>query len=92
MEYSESVFVEQPAGPLLQIHALKEEENETARFSLFKSYPWFQIDESTGMLSLNRSLDRKDFALLSEYIVRDRPRKLCFWCWQKLITWSKTFF
>ncbi|KAK6481890.1 proto-oncogene tyrosine-protein kinase receptor Ret isoform X1 [Huso huso] len=65
MEYSESVFVEQPAGPLLQIHALKEEENETARFSLFKSYPWFQIDESTGMLSLNRSLDRKDFALLT---------------------------
>ncbi|MGH0127440.1 UNVERIFIED_CONTAM: hypothetical protein FKN15_054631 [Acipenser sinensis] len=65
MEYSESVFVEQPAGPLLQIHALKEEENETARFSLFRSYPWFQIDESTGMLSLNRSLDRKDFALLT---------------------------
>uniref|UniRef100_A0A803TQH0 receptor protein-tyrosine kinase n=1 Tax=Anolis carolinensis TaxID=28377 RepID=A0A803TQH0_ANOCA len=65
----------QPGGsPLLQIHALKDSEKEKIYFWLcpqlhipgvgIKDNLWFQIKEKTGLLFLNKSLDREDFETL----------------------------
>uniref|UniRef100_A0A8D0HEW8 Proto-oncogene tyrosine-protein kinase receptor Ret n=1 Tax=Sphenodon punctatus TaxID=8508 RepID=A0A8D0HEW8_SPHPU len=74
-DYSESVYIDQPVGtPLLRIHALKDSDGEVAHFWLcphllvprVRSYEnyWFQIQEKTGLLYLNKSLDREDFDVL----------------------------
>ncbi|XP_069045218.1 proto-oncogene tyrosine-protein kinase receptor Ret isoform X1 [Lepisosteus oculatus] len=67
-KYSENVFVGQPAGtPILQLHVMLDNESETAHFCLrqLTEYPkikLFHLDERTGLLSLNRTLDWSDFA------------------------------
>ncbi|XP_042317097.1 proto-oncogene tyrosine-protein kinase receptor Ret isoform X1 [Sceloporus undulatus] len=74
-EYHENVYLDQPAGtPLLQIHALKDSEEEEIYFWLCpqlhipragnKDNLWFQIKEKSGLLFLNRTLDREDFETL----------------------------
>nr|XP_034993995.1 proto-oncogene tyrosine-protein kinase receptor Ret isoform X1 [Zootoca vivipara] len=74
-EYHENVYLDQPSGtPLLQIHALKDSEEEDTYFWLCpqlhipragsKDNLWFQIQEKTGLLFLNKSLDREDFDML----------------------------
>nr|XP_020657948.1 proto-oncogene tyrosine-protein kinase receptor Ret isoform X2 [Pogona vitticeps] len=74
-EYHENVYLEQPGGTsLLQIHALKDSEDEEVYFWLCpqlhipragaKDNLWFQISEKTGLLFLNKSLDREDFDTL----------------------------
>ncbi|XP_062989230.1 proto-oncogene tyrosine-protein kinase receptor Ret [Elgaria multicarinata webbii] len=74
-EYHENIYLEQPGGtPLLQIHALKDSEEEEVYFWLCphlyisrvgnKDNLWFQIEEKTGVLFLNKSLDREDFDTL----------------------------
>ncbi|GAB0192344.1 proto-oncogene tyrosine-protein kinase receptor Ret [Grus japonensis] len=76
-EYSENVYIDQPAGtPLLRIHALRDSHGETAHFHLCQNLiisrarshenHWFQIREKTGLLYLSKSLDREDFNMLSE--------------------------
>ncbi|XP_064419146.1 proto-oncogene tyrosine-protein kinase receptor Ret [Latimeria chalumnae] len=71
--YSENVYVNQPAGtPLLYLCALREDENEVVRFkvcrmlvphthSSAKRNKWFEIDENSGFLYLNHTLDKWDF-------------------------------
>ncbi|XP_039196683.1 proto-oncogene tyrosine-protein kinase receptor Ret [Crotalus tigris] len=72
--YHENVYLEQPEGtPLLQLHALKDSEEEKEAF--FCLLPdsvragsknlWFQISKTTGLLYLNKTLDREDFIVLS---------------------------
>uniref|UniRef100_A0A803STA9 receptor protein-tyrosine kinase n=1 Tax=Anolis carolinensis TaxID=28377 RepID=A0A803STA9_ANOCA len=74
-DYHENVYLDQPGGsPLLQIHALKDSEKEKIYFWLcpqlhipgvgIKDNLWFQIKEKTGLLFLNKSLDREDFETL----------------------------
>ncbi|XP_030628301.1 proto-oncogene tyrosine-protein kinase receptor Ret [Chanos chanos] len=71
-EYSESVYVGQPAGtPILQIHSMLETETEQAHYYLCwrnkqqRSYiPWFHLDETTGTLYLNKTLEWSDFGSL----------------------------
>ncbi|XP_074856176.1 proto-oncogene tyrosine-protein kinase receptor Ret [Carettochelys insculpta] len=74
-DYSETVYIDQPAGtPLLHIRALRDSHGEMAHFQLCQnlyiyhvgSYEnhWFQIREKTGLLYLNKSLDRGDFDIL----------------------------
>ncbi|KAM6443115.1 proto-oncogene tyrosine-protein kinase receptor Ret isoform 1-T1 [Liasis olivaceus] len=71
--YHENVYLEQPEGTsLLQLHALKDSEEEEAFFCLFPDFfrpghknLWFQIGERTGLLYLNKSLDTEDFVILS---------------------------
>ncbi|ETE69354.1 Proto-oncogene tyrosine-protein kinase receptor Ret, partial [Ophiophagus hannah] len=63
--YHENVYLEQPEGtPLLQLHALKDSEEEEAFYCLVpdsfgtgSKNLWFQISERTGLLYLNKSLD-----------------------------------
>uniref|UniRef100_A0A8C5WRD4 Cadherin domain-containing protein n=1 Tax=Laticauda laticaudata TaxID=8630 RepID=A0A8C5WRD4_LATLA len=70
--YYENVYLEQPEGtPLLQLHALKDSEEEEAFYCLVpdsfgtgSKNLWFQIVERTGLLYLNKSLDSEDFILL----------------------------
>ncbi|NXL75008.1 RET kinase, partial [Leptocoma aspasia] len=75
-EYLENVYIDEPAGmPLLRIHALKDSNEEVARFHLCQNLivprarpqenNWFQIREKTGLLYLSKSLDREDFNMLS---------------------------
>ncbi|TFK09499.1 caveolin-1 [Platysternon megacephalum] len=74
-DYSETVYIDQPAGtPLLHIRALRDSHGEVAHFqlcqrlSIYRVGPyenhWFQIKEKTGLLYLNKSLDRGDFDIL----------------------------
>lgn len=73
-EYTETVYVGQPAGtPILQVHAMLDGESERPHFylclsSLRRPYysSWFQLDIYTGVLSLNKTLEESDFALLCE--------------------------
>uniref|UniRef100_A0A667Y2S7 Proto-oncogene tyrosine-protein kinase receptor Ret n=1 Tax=Myripristis murdjan TaxID=586833 RepID=A0A667Y2S7_9TELE len=72
-EYTETVYVGQPAGtPILQVHAMLDSESERPHFYLcwpirIPSYSqWFQMDINTGILSLNKSLEESDFALLPQ--------------------------
>ncbi|KAJ8412814.1 hypothetical protein AAFF_G00117650 [Aldrovandia affinis] len=71
-EYFESVHVGQEAGmPVVQLHGMAERPTERPHFYLCwnnKAIPysqWFHLDENTGILYLNRTLDSKDFASLS---------------------------
>ncbi|KAJ6661650.1 hypothetical protein lerEdw1_013889, partial [Lerista edwardsae] len=71
VEYDETIYLDEPEGtPLLQIHALKDSEEEEVYFWLcplvripqvgLKDNLWFQIGEKTGLLFLNKSLERED--------------------------------
>ncbi|KAM7171244.1 proto-oncogene tyrosine-protein kinase receptor Ret isoform 1-T1 [Macrochelys suwanniensis] len=71
-DYSETVYIDQPAGtPLLHIRALRDSHGEVAHFQLCQDLfiyrigayenQWFQIKEKTGLLYLNKSLNRRDF-------------------------------
>ncbi|XP_029465336.1 proto-oncogene tyrosine-protein kinase receptor Ret isoform X1 [Rhinatrema bivittatum] len=74
-DYYGNVYLYQPAGtPLLYLHALPDKAGEVAHFHLCHNLynqhlgpenPWFQIEEKTGVLYLNRSLDTKDFNLIT---------------------------
>ncbi|KAM4636533.1 proto-oncogene tyrosine-protein kinase receptor Ret [Discoglossus pictus] len=75
--YYENVYLEQPAGTaLLQVHVLRDAPNEKPHFRLCPSsanymnvrpeFRWFHVDEQTGILYLNRSLERRDLNLLRE--------------------------
>ncbi|XP_056147309.1 proto-oncogene tyrosine-protein kinase receptor Ret [Lampris incognitus] len=72
-EYTETVNVGLPAGtPILQVHSLQESHGERPHFYLcWANIPrlppyvrWFQMDANTGILSLNKTLEESDFALL----------------------------
>uniref|UniRef100_A0A8C9TE36 Proto-oncogene tyrosine-protein kinase receptor Ret n=1 Tax=Scleropages formosus TaxID=113540 RepID=A0A8C9TE36_SCLFO len=72
--YMESVYVGQQAGsPVLQLHAMADTEQERPRFFLCWSNmlkpqhysSWFTLDENTGILSMNKTLDWSDFSGLS---------------------------
>ncbi|XP_040906616.1 proto-oncogene tyrosine-protein kinase receptor Ret isoform X2 [Toxotes jaculatrix] len=74
-EYIETVYVGQPAGsPILQVHAMLDNESERPHFYLCWSalrrpthYSWFHLDISTGILSLNKTLEESDFAFLNQH-------------------------
>ncbi|XP_048362811.1 proto-oncogene tyrosine-protein kinase receptor Ret [Sphaerodactylus townsendi] len=67
-EYQENIYVDESVGtPLLRIHALKDSEEEEAHFGIcpdiiiqreMHKNHWFQIQENTGLISLNRSLEK----------------------------------
>lgn len=74
-EYIETVYVGQPAGtPVLQVHAMLDNASERPHFYLCwmsalrrPAYiSWFNLDINTGVLSLNKTLEESDFALLCE--------------------------
>lgn len=74
-EYTETVYVGQPAGTaILQVHAMLDDGGVRPHFYLCWGRPfrrpvyssWFHLDVNTGILSLNKSLEESDFALLSE--------------------------
>ncbi|XP_054654100.1 proto-oncogene tyrosine-protein kinase receptor Ret isoform X1 [Dunckerocampus dactyliophorus] len=71
-EYKETIYVGQPAGSrVLQVHAMLDGESEQPHFYLcwsssVKRPPyssWFNMDITTGVLSLNKTLEESDFAL-----------------------------
>uniref|UniRef100_A0A8C0W211 Cadherin domain-containing protein n=1 Tax=Castor canadensis TaxID=51338 RepID=A0A8C0W211_CASCN len=75
--YWERLFVDQPAGmPLLYVHALRDAPGEVPSFHLgqhlYGAYrarlhenDWIRIQEDTGLLYLNRSLDHTSWEKLS---------------------------
>lgn len=74
-EYTETVYVGQPSGTqILQVHALLDRDSERPHFYLcpvnaHKRPPyisWFHLDMSTGVLSLNKTLEESDFAQLNQ--------------------------
>lgn len=71
-EYIETVYVGQPAGtPVLQVHAMRDGDTERPHFYLCSRrgsahVSWFRLDISTGVLSLNKTLEESDFASLCE--------------------------
>lgn len=74
-EYIETVYVGQPAGmPVLQVHAMRDSDTEQPHFYLCwmktlrrpAHVSWFRLDISTGVLSLNKTLEESDFASLCE--------------------------
>lgn len=73
-EYIETVYVGQQAGtPILQVHAMLDSDSERPHFylcwTISHRHPyssWFNLDINTGILSLNKTLEESDFALLSE--------------------------
>lgn len=74
-EYIETVYVGQPAGtPVLQVHAMRDGDTERPHFYLCwmnslrrpAHVSWFRLDISTGVLSLNKTLEESDFASLCE--------------------------
>nr|XP_035942904.1 proto-oncogene tyrosine-protein kinase receptor Ret isoform X1 [Halichoerus grypus] len=76
--YWEKLYVDQPAGmPLLYVHALRDIPEEVPSFRLgqhlygiayrarLHENDWIRIEEDTGLLYLNRSLDRSAWEKLS---------------------------
>ncbi|KAA8577660.1 hypothetical protein FQN60_003414, partial [Etheostoma spectabile] len=75
-EYIETVYVGQQAGtPVLQVHAMLDSDSERPHFYLCwtssirrPAYSsWFNMDVNTGILSLNKTLEESDFALLYQH-------------------------
>lgn len=72
-EYTETVYVGLPAGtPILQVHAMLDNDTERPHFYLcwIRRPPyssWFHLDGNTGILSLNKTLEESDFALLCKF-------------------------
>uniref|UniRef100_A0A8C7H4H5 Proto-oncogene tyrosine-protein kinase receptor Ret n=1 Tax=Oncorhynchus kisutch TaxID=8019 RepID=A0A8C7H4H5_ONCKI len=69
-QYKETVYVGQYAGtPVLQVHAMVESDSQQPHFYLWwntllkpPTYaPWFHLDETTGILSMNKTLEWSDF-------------------------------
>ncbi|XP_063290137.1 proto-oncogene tyrosine-protein kinase receptor Ret [Pelobates fuscus] len=68
-DYHENLNIDQPAGTrLLQVHVMKDTPEEVPHFQLcqilMSSNPYFHffhVEEQTGILYLNRSLERIDF-------------------------------
>ncbi|CAL8257054.1 unnamed protein product [Lota lota] len=70
-EYSEMVYVGQPAGsPVLQVYSMLDNSMERPHFYLCFSLGappysrWFHLDVHTGVLYLNKTLEESDFAML----------------------------
>ncbi|KAI7805213.1 proto-oncogene tyrosine-protein kinase receptor Ret [Triplophysa rosa] len=72
-EYSESIYVGQQQGtPVLQIHSMLETPAEKPYFSLCWRNPqrppayasWFHMDETSGVLLMNKTLEWSDFSSL----------------------------
>ncbi|VCW91140.1 unnamed protein product [Gulo gulo] len=76
--YWEKLYVDQPAGmPLLYVHALRDAPEEVPSFRLgqhlygiayrarLQENDWIRIEEDTGLLYLNRSLDHSAWERLS---------------------------
>lgn len=70
-EYSEIVYVGQAAGTsVLQVHSMLESDSERPHFYFCwttslrppRYAPWFNLDVSTGILSMNKTLEWSDFA------------------------------
>ncbi|KAK6328899.1 hypothetical protein J4Q44_G00008770 [Coregonus suidteri] len=68
--YQETVYVGQSAGtPVLQVHAMVESDSQQPHFYLCWNNPtrpptfaqWFHLDETTGILSMNKTLEWSDF-------------------------------
>uniref|UniRef100_A0A8C7UPR1 Proto-oncogene tyrosine-protein kinase receptor Ret n=1 Tax=Oncorhynchus mykiss TaxID=8022 RepID=A0A8C7UPR1_ONCMY len=67
-QYKETVYVGQYAGtPVLQVHAMVESDSQQPHFYLWWNTPlkpptyapWFHLDETTGILSMNKTLEWK---------------------------------
>ncbi|KAM9051704.1 proto-oncogene tyrosine-protein kinase receptor Ret isoform 13-T13 [Megaptera novaeangliae] len=83
--YWEKLYVDQPAGmPLLYVHALQDVPEEVPSFRLgqhlYGAYrtrlhenDWVRIQEDTGLLYLNRSLDHSSWEKLSIRNVAEEP-------------------
>lgn len=70
--YTESIYVGQPQGsPVLQVHSLRESTTERPYFTLCShrdTYAsWFHMDETTGVLSMNKTLEWSDFSSIREF-------------------------
>ncbi|XP_055131206.1 proto-oncogene tyrosine-protein kinase receptor Ret isoform X14 [Symphalangus syndactylus] len=89
--YWEKLYVDQPAGtPLLYVHALRDAPEEVPSFRLgqhlYGTYRtrlhennWICIQEDTGLLYLNQSLDHSSWEKLSVRTCSSlKPRELCF--------------
>ncbi|XP_065152790.1 proto-oncogene tyrosine-protein kinase receptor Ret isoform X2 [Paramisgurnus dabryanus] len=72
-EYSDSIYVGQPQGsPVLQVHSMLETSTEKPYFSICWRNPqrpspyasWFYIDETSGVLFMNKTLEWSDFSSL----------------------------
>ncbi|CAG6017827.1 unnamed protein product [Menidia menidia] len=70
-EYSETVYIGQPAGsPILQVHAMLDSNSERPHFylcgrrQLYSS--WFHMDIPTGVLYLNKTLEETDLSSLQQ--------------------------
>ncbi|KAF4105797.1 proto-oncogene tyrosine-protein kinase receptor Ret isoform X1 [Onychostoma macrolepis] len=73
--YTESIYVGQPQGSLvLQVHSLRESTTERPYFALCShrdTYAsWFHMDEATGVLSMNKTLEWSDFSSIRSSSVR----------------------
>ncbi|KAG5266966.1 hypothetical protein AALO_G00238290 [Alosa alosa] len=69
--YTENIYIGQPAGsPVLQVHSMRDTDSERPHFYLCWQNPnrpphyasWFHMDESSGMISMNKTLEWSDFA------------------------------
>ncbi|XP_067242391.1 proto-oncogene tyrosine-protein kinase receptor Ret [Chanodichthys erythropterus] len=65
--YTESIFVGQPQGsPVLQVHSMLESNTERPYFFVCSHRetfaPWFHMDEASGVLSMNKTLEWSDFS------------------------------
>uniref|UniRef100_A0A671PIG2 Proto-oncogene tyrosine-protein kinase receptor Ret n=1 Tax=Sinocyclocheilus anshuiensis TaxID=1608454 RepID=A0A671PIG2_9TELE len=70
--YTESIYVGQPQGsPVLQVHSMRESTTERPYFTLCShrdTYAsWFHMDEATGVLSMNKTLEWSDFSSIREF-------------------------
>lgn len=70
--YTESIYVGQSQGsPVLQVHSMRESTTERPYFtlcSLRDTYTsWFHMDEATGVLSMNKTLEWSDFSSIREF-------------------------
>uniref|UniRef100_A0A8C5I8J8 Proto-oncogene tyrosine-protein kinase receptor Ret n=1 Tax=Gouania willdenowi TaxID=441366 RepID=A0A8C5I8J8_GOUWI len=83
-EYIETLYVGQAAGtPVLQVHAMLDSDGERPHFylcSLSTLRPsvyrhWFNLDLSSGLLSLNKTLEESDFLFLHVMVLSNFARK-----------------
>ncbi|KAG8435024.1 hypothetical protein GDO86_013113 [Hymenochirus boettgeri] len=82
-EYYENVYFDQPAGTvLLQVNVMRDSLSETPHFRLCPRLTlsrnsfihWFRVDERTGILYLNHTLERSDYELFSQGNLRTIQR------------------
>jgi len=73
--YTESIYVGQPQGsPVLQVHSMLESNTERPYFFLCShrdTYAsWFYMDEASGILSMNKTLEWSDFSSIREFDIQ----------------------